>query len=135
MNNRGWFRKNDPRLHKGRRRGSRNRVKTEPPYRCFRCRAPMGKAWERRPLTKAQIPARLRQIERMKQVIGQPRRGRYGFERGMKDTARNRFGRPIGSRDKAPRVPLQCPQCKARVTREERRVLKKRWSFDRQRWA
>jgi hypothetical protein len=123
----GGFKKGfDPRRHVGRKRGSKNRPKTEAPYKCPYCYKPIGRVRERRGLTKARIPDRLRQLQRRKKHEGQPRRGRLRFERGF-DAARCLTGRSIGRPNSHPRVPPYCKHCHRRIGREWAKVLIRRW--------
>src|SRR5262245_23892480 len=123
----GGFKKGfDPRRQVGRKRGSKNRPKTEAAYKCPYCYKPIGRVRERRGLTKAQIPDRLRQIQRRKKHEGQPRRGRLRFERGF-DPARCLTGRLIGKPNSHPRVPPYCKHCHRRIERKWAKVLIRRW--------
>jgi hypothetical protein len=125
-NNRGHFGKNDPRIHRGRRKGSKNRPKLESPFRCPYCGKGMGKPWVRKPMRKDQIPARMWQLHRSKKHVGQPRKGRQRFERGF-DPARCLTGRPIGKPNSHPRVPPYCKHCHRRIAPEWAEVLIRQW--------
>src|SRR5262245_27637860 len=96
--NKGWFIKGpDPRRHEGRKRGSRNRAKVERPYKCPHCYKPIGRISELRKRTGYdEAVRRWRQGLRLEKHRGQPRKGRFRFERGVKDPARNLAGRPLG---------------------------------------
>jgi hypothetical protein len=123
----GMFSKGpDPRRQRGRKRGSKNRPKTDAPYRCPYCHEPIGRVRERRGLTKARIPDRLRQLQRSKKHEGQPRLGRLRFERGF-DAARCLTGRSIGKPNSHPRVPPYCKHCHRRIEREWAKVLIQQW--------
>ena len=113
----------DPRRYRG---GRRRKPKVESPYTCPFCYKPIGRMVERKGLSMEQIPDRLRQLRAMKRCTGQPRKGRRGFEKGP-DPARCKVGRPIGSRDRYPRVPARCRHCGKRITGEWRRYMVKRW--------
>jgi hypothetical protein len=125
--NRGWFKKHDPRIHRGRPRGAKGKPRTTvPPFRCPYCGHGMGKPWVRKPMRKDQIPARMRQLDRRKKHVGQLRKGRRRFERGF-DPARCLTGRPVGKGDSHPRVPSRCSHCKRTIEREWRPILVSRW--------
>jgi DNA-directed RNA polymerase subunit N (RpoN/RPB10) len=123
--NRGWFRKRDPRIHRGRRKGSKNRPKQEAPFRCPYCGKGMGKAWVRKPMRLDQVPARMRQLSRTKNA-GKPRKGRRRFEKGY-DPSRCLTGRLIGKCDSHPRVPSRCTACGRAIEKVWRPILIRRW--------
>jgi DNA-directed RNA polymerase subunit RPC12/RpoP len=123
--NRGWFKKGDLRIHRGRRKGSRNKPQGESPFRCPYCGHGMSKPWSRKPMRLDQIPARMKQLHRGKHR-GQVRKGRRRFERGF-DPARCLTGRPVGKGDSHPRVPSRCPHCSRTIEREWRPILVSRW--------